>query len=461
MKPTVTLLSHTIRPLETLYACWEASRHNRPIETPNEIFSKACSTGDESELLKARELFSQIMDAGIPVAENVSFTFLLEGISIALREQMVRHRIGVHFGDRLGVDIVPDLADSTWWAQSMRILPMERFASEEAYDIPESIRDRPCTCLFGRRWGIRTVNGRWWTGNSFHHIAYHAQTWGSLQEAAEHVASNRKYLDNAAISASVGDPRYHAIELPPSEVRDRVLRHCQCNRKITVRGEPMTLEKFYREQMGWIQSAYNRLVEAGVPLEDARNLIPLAATSRTTWTTNLAALKHILGKRGCWILQLGVWEPIIRGMVEELANKIDPIFRTLISPPCVNKGKYTGCKFELDNSRRIQGEDEIPPCRLFISQQPEHAQRHAAASSAAGHRGWVPLTIGGKFSGLVPSADHRGRGPDESRRAAERSDAMRTAYGRLWGFDPDAGPAAQPAVAGSAQGSSSRPAGAP
>ncbi len=334
MKPTVRLMTHTAFPLETIYCLWEASRHNGLIPYPEDV---AESRKDDPAFdAEVRKLFTDVLHSGIPVAENVSFTFLLEDISIALREQLVRHRIGVKAGERLGCDIAPDLADSTFWSQSMRILDMGAFASAGRYDLPDSIAGNHTHC---------------------------AQRLGSVGVYDVYVGA------------------LHGAE-----------------------------------------EAYRQLVEAGVPMEDARNVIPLAATHRISWTLNLAALKHIIGKRGCWILQLGIWEPIITGMVEELA-KIDPIFRDLISPPCVKGNKFTGCCFKLDNERRIDGEDEIPPCALYLHQHGDEACRAAAASKSPT---WSPRPDGPGWETSDPVKQ-------------ARFDKMAVRYGHLWGRNVSTG----------------------
>lgn len=262
MKPKVTLLAHTTTPIETIYQVWELSKGNLPLDGIRE--DAFCLERPD----RKRDIFERVVEAKIPVAENLDFVFLLENVSISFREQMVRHRIGVKVGERIGIDMVPDLADSTWWSQSMRILDMGRFATERAYREPN-------------------------------------------------------------------------FKGPKSMLA-------------------------YEQGMHQMQDLYNFLIAQGESAEDAREVIPLGATHRITWKLNLAALQHIVGKRGCWILQGDLWEPIIRGMVEELATKVDPYFRTLIAPPCVKGGKYQKCVFEIDNDRRLHGLDDVPPCALFV-----------------------------------------------------------------------------------------------
>ena len=317
MEPKVTLISWTQRPIETLNAIWASSRSNDPVPLNN------CDP----------DLFQKVIDSKIPVAEMIDFIFLLQDVSIAFREQMVRHRIGVKVDPRIGVDIVPDLADSVWWSQSMRILDMSKFAEDGHYEIPKSVR----------------VAG------------------------------------------------------------------------------PLAVE-FYASAMMECQITYRMLADFGVPLEDARMVIPLAATHRIAWKLNLSALMHIVGKRGCWILQLGFWEPIIRGMIEELTTRVHPLFRELVRPPCLDcKSCFQGCLFRLDNERRIEGEDEIPPCPLFLYW---HHQDALDASSVpildrpSKDRWGFHTTFGWQSSNLVKSF---------------RMEAMRKAYAELWRRNVDTG----------------------
>ncbi len=266
----VTLLSKTENMFMTIWNVWNASRSN------DEIFEfitlAYCSIERRKEI---KDLFFRIMEEDIPIAEMVDFVFLLEDIPISLREQLVRHRIGVKVDDRVGIDHVPDLADSSFWSQSMRVLDMSEFK----YFIPESIGDMTPTTETGR------------------------------------------YKIPAAV---------------------------------------------YNRAMLDASNAYINLIEAGIPKEDARNVIPLGATHRIVWKLNLSALGHILSKRGCWILQLGLWRPIIEGIMSELAE-IDKRFRVLVCPPCIKKEKFTECKFCENNNARIKGDvDKLPPCPLYL-----------------------------------------------------------------------------------------------
>ncbi len=259
-----TLLSQTEHPIKTVLDIWDASKEKTPL---SEILDRRV-TDYFSEEDKA--LFLRIVDQGIPVGQNIVFNFMLEDVPISWREQAVRHRVGVHFGDNYGVDIIPEMADSAFWSQSMRIQNMSTFADNMQYYIPESLTDDQ--------------------------------------------------------------------------------------------------QQSYIWAMDRCQETYAELVESGVPMEDARNLIPLGATHRISMTVNLNALKHIIGERGCWILQGGMWGPIIKSMVDELAEKVDPVFRRLVRPPCVGADNcFNGCVYVEENRRRVSGDDALPVCPLFSS----------------------------------------------------------------------------------------------
>lgn len=271
---TVKLISWTRDPLETLWKVWQASRNNEPIGT---IDKHPDEDGRHEVWMK---LFRSIIHEDIPIAEMIDLVFLLENVPISLREQLVRHRIGVKVGDRLGIDLIPELEGSTFWSQSMRILDMGSFAFDGGFIVPESIE-----CV----------------------------------ETALHVSRSKIPL------------------------------------------------AIYQQAMRDAQRAYQALVERGIPLEDARNVIPLGATHRLVWKLNLASLKHIVSKRACWILQLGLWKPVITGMVDELVSKIAEDFRELATPPCIKNDKFQQCHFCENNQQRVIGEeDEIPPCPIYL-----------------------------------------------------------------------------------------------
>lgn len=317
--PKVTLLSWTRLPLETVYSVWEASKNERELMTPDAVRDRV----DPDEV---RKLFRAVIAQKIPIGEHVDFVFMLENISVSWREQAVRHRIGTtpspeRVGADIVMDVIPDLADSSWWSQSMRIQDMGSFARKRSYRVPETILEHP--------------------------------------------------------------------------ERDRLL------------------EVLHGTMMG-IEDAYNALTRAGIPMEDAREMVPLGAQHRMSWRLNIGSLQHIVGKRGCWILQLGLWGPIIEGMISELVTKVDPIFAELVTPPCLKGDDFTGCVYMEENRRRYTGDDAHPPCPLHVN----HHHRPAVAADS-----------------LRSAAGLRENGVPMAHELVERAEK----YRRFWGRDPFTG----------------------
>lgn len=330
MNVKVELVSGTAHPIETVYHVWEASKTDGPVPSVEEIVRTPALQN------KARELFWQVIRQKIPVGEHIGFIFMLSNVSVSFREQMVRHRVGVKVGDRIGTDIVPDLDQSSWWSQSMRIQDMGHFASRMQYRIP------------------KTLDGK---------------------KVSHPLATNAKEL--------------------------------------------------WHNTMDSIELAYNALVHAGVPMEDARDIIPLGAQHRISWALNLQTLLHVLGKRGCWILQLGLWGPIISGMISELVAKVDSSFQELLVPPCINtKSQFSTCLYPVENQRRLDGQDDHPVCPLFVCRDP--AAEKAFQESAVNSNGFFQTPVKHRPQVLVKLGLHRF---DELLERAEE-------YRVLWGHDP-------------------------
>ena len=89
----------------------------------------------------------------------------------------------------------------------------------------------------------------------------------------------------------------------------------------------------FNEVMDTIWDAYARLVDAGVPAEDARYLLPNGCTTNITITMNARELLHFFSLRCCERAQ---WE--IREMAEEmlrLCSEVSPTIFAKAGPPCV------------------------------------------------------------------------------------------------------------------------------
>lgn len=337
--PKVTLMTWTQRPLETVYAVWQASKNIEPLMSIGEVRAQVPKEDVE-------QLFRAVVAQRIPIGEHINFVFMLENVSMSWREHAVRHRIGTKASpERLGSDMVhvetiPDLADSSFWSQSMRIQDMGAFADQGAYRIPESLVGKSC-----------------------------------------------EFLDDTGCVA-----RSSAMDL-------------------------------YNETMAVIQHAYKALVAAGVPMEDARELIPVGVQHRMSWSLNMSALQHIIGKRGCWILQLGTWGPVIRGMVRELVEKVSPIFQELIVPPCIDPedDEFIGCAFREECRRRLTGDDALPPCPLHLAQE------------QCKDPDWVRLNVAKEDFRILNPRNPAGKSVELPRRS-EMLDRIES-YTRFWGRD--------------------------
>jgi thymidylate synthase (FAD) len=80
------------------------------------------------------------------------------------------------------------------------------------------------------------------------------------------------------------------------------------------------------------RDAYRRLLEAGIPAEDARFVLPQAVSTNLVVTINLAALKHMAGLRLCTRAQ---WEfrHVVAKMRAEVVRR-EPLFADLLMPKC-------------------------------------------------------------------------------------------------------------------------------
>lgn len=597
MKPIVTLInpqSHKYV-LETIYVLWERSKTDAP--TPLDVEQVA----REVPRPQLEKLFWDVLRQHIPIAEHIHFTFMLDGISVSLREQMVRHRIGTHVGDNFGVDIIPELASSSWWSQCFagntrvrlldgtsptlaelaadpnaerwvyscdshgRIVPGRAHAFqtikqssivEVELDNGENIR-----CTPDHRWMRRdgtfveahkllsgdslmplynkldnygyelcyepATNGWIYTHRRvyaelngvskpdevIHHASFnklnndprclqrmdkvshvrlhsdlvtermrrdpaaHAQAlseaqlrrWDGLAEHArnshrEQLALARANIDSGQRDAAArllmnqrwGDEEWRHKMMPilssngrssqgrKQSADERARRSMAAKKRFQRNGAPAgfnhkvvairqlderedvydlqvddhhnfalaagvfvhnsmriqdmgsfadrsmyrvpetlagvqatateSATSVFHDAMADIQAAYNKLVKAGVPMEDARELIPLGAQHSISWDINLQALLHVLGKRGCWILQHGIWGPIILGMVRELTSNVHPMFARIVAPPCIGPdNKFKACQYQLENERRITQEDRHPPCPLWLGRDEQGA----------------------------------------------------------------------------------------
>ncbi|MED3932935.1 FAD-dependent thymidylate synthase [Priestia megaterium] len=103
--------------------------------------------------------------------------------------------------------------------------------------------------------------------------------------------------------------------LPPTVTEEKTADMYDFVYGAPIRDRPST--EIYEEAMEVIQKAYDKLREAGVPAEDARMVLPNAATTNLVMTGNLRALLDFYSKRSAKGAQ---WE--IRELADKLRNEI-------------------------------------------------------------------------------------------------------------------------------------------
>ncbi len=89
--------------------------------------------------------------------------------------------------------------------------------------------------------------------------------------------------------------------------------------------------------------AYQRLVDAGVPKEDARFVLPNATETSLLMTLDGRSLMHLFGLRLCTRAQ---WE--IRGIIEEMLRQVreaEPVIFAGAGPYCVQLGRCPEGRF--------------------------------------------------------------------------------------------------------------------
>ncbi len=123
-------------------------------------------------------------------------------------------------------------------------------------------------------------------------------------------------------------------------------------------------QSIYEGAMVQAQEHYAKLVKLGVPVEDARGVIPMHVLTRGTMAINLRALKGVIKNRVCFIMQGGYWFPVVDGMIRELKPHLpSKTLRSLVNLPCYGKDH---CPVEGNVIHRLTGDDPNPVCPIYI-----------------------------------------------------------------------------------------------
>lgn len=103
----------------------------------------------------------------------------------------------------------------------------------------------------------------------------------------------------------------------------------------TVKANPETAAIF-QEAIDQVSIAYQRLLEAGVPAEDARFLLPNACTSKIIVTMNARSLLHFFELRTCTRAQWEIRQLALK--MRELVKEVAPMLFRRSGPTCETQG---------------------------------------------------------------------------------------------------------------------------
>jgi thymidylate synthase (FAD) len=124
----------------------------------------------------------------------------------------------------------------------------------------------------------------------------------------------------------------------------------------------------YDQAMRSAQNAYEDLLELGVPVEDARGILPLHLRTGFAWATTLRDLAETFRTRTCNLLQQEYWGPVMQAIRAELVA-IDPELEIIFHPPCQ---RGMGCVSTHDAQIRadatISGRHDLHPCQIWADQ---------------------------------------------------------------------------------------------
>lgn len=155
-------------------------------------------------------------------------------------------------------------------------------------------------------------------------------------------------------------------------------------------------ENLYRMSMLQVEKAYERLLALGIPVEDARGILPLHLRTGFAWATSLRDLAECFRTRTCNLLQQEYWGPVMLEIRKHLVS-IDPELEVIFQPPC---DRGAGCVSTHDAQIRadatIEGRADLHPCRKWVD------------------KGFATKAVGEKLYAIVEAGGSRwAKGPSE------------------------------------------------
>ena len=140
--------------------------------------------------------------------------------------------------------------------------------------------------------------------------------------------------------------------------------------------EDAEMDEEFETAMSYLSTFYQRLVEEGVPAEDARFLLPNATSTNFKITINFAAMLHLADLRMCLAAQ---WEAQrIVGMMRREIVKVSPLLGKMLGPKCMSYRRgacdeslktYHACKLSASRPHRDELEEQWQNAKRSTSQE--------------------------------------------------------------------------------------------
>lgn len=94
-------------------------------------------------------------------------------------------------------------------------------------------------------------------------------------------------------------------------------------------------------------SSYVRLLEAGVPSQDARGVLPTNVLTNIYFSCSLRTLQNIFPQRLCCQAQQGEWQPILKEMRNQISQKMGKEIEEMLRAP-YERGEDCGYRASFD-----------------------------------------------------------------------------------------------------------------
>jgi len=108
----------------------------------------------------------------------------------------------------------------------------------------------------------------------------------------------------------------------------------------------------YVRTVDTIEAGYEYLIDAGVPIEDARGILPLNVLSKIGMCVSYKTLVGMSRVRMCYQSQEGEWDVVFKQIVQGIAN-VEPILVSPLGPFCEHGQKCPfGSKLDRDCPRK-------------------------------------------------------------------------------------------------------------